>query len=203
MGLDGGSRDYLDLGTWNVMCGRCGRKRKAYELVKDAYTNLLMCPEHADSRQPQDFARGIKESMAAPVIQPPSVLFTEVSPTFPVGCYPSSLDITGISPGSVLTTESGVPLETQSDEELLLEGSASGYTTGLLTVQLPSWVIAQAWQWSWLSGGAGVNINSPQSASTTLTWSPVAGAVSGVLQCMVTSTLEAIGYAQVPISLAT
>ena len=34
--------DWLELGTWNVMCQRCGFKRKAYDIAKDR-SGILVC----------------------------------------------------------------------------------------------------------------------------------------------------------------
>jgi hypothetical protein len=63
-----GRADYLLLGDWNAACSMCGRKRKASELVKN-WQGLFRCPEHNEPRQPQDFARGVKEVITPPWAQ--------------------------------------------------------------------------------------------------------------------------------------
>jgi hypothetical protein len=63
-----GRADRLELGTWNVDCSMCGRKRKANELVRN-WQGLYRCPEHDEPRQPQDFAKGVPEEMGVPYAQ--------------------------------------------------------------------------------------------------------------------------------------
>lgn len=63
-----GRADYLALGDYNVACSMCGRKRKASQVVRN-WQGLYRCPEHNEPRQPQDFARGIKEVISPPWAQ--------------------------------------------------------------------------------------------------------------------------------------
>jgi hypothetical protein len=63
-----GRADYLALGDYNVACSMCGRKRKASEVVRN-WQGLYRCPEHNEPRQPQDFARGVKEVISPPWAQ--------------------------------------------------------------------------------------------------------------------------------------
>jgi hypothetical protein len=69
-----GRADYLKLGSWNAACSMCGRKRKADEMVRN-WQGLYRCPEHDEPRQPQDFARGVKEDMGVPWSQNPAPAF--------------------------------------------------------------------------------------------------------------------------------
>lgn len=69
-----GRADYLELGSWNVACAECGRKRKAEDMRKLPKgvpgAGLYVCyPEHWDSRHPQEFVRGIPDRPAAPYAQ--------------------------------------------------------------------------------------------------------------------------------------
>lgn len=68
------SRDYLQLGDWNVACSMCGRKRKASELVKN-WQGMWRCPEHNDSRHPQDFVRAVPDVQTVPFAQIPTNTF--------------------------------------------------------------------------------------------------------------------------------
>lgn len=63
-----GRADYLALGDFNAACSMCGRKRKASMLVRN-WQGLYRCPEHNEPRQPQDFARGVKEVISPPWAQ--------------------------------------------------------------------------------------------------------------------------------------
>jgi hypothetical protein len=84
-----GRADRLDLGTWNIMCSMCGRKRKANEVVRN-WQGLYRCPEHDEPRQTQDFARGIPENMQAPFVQMPTIRFVtfEFNPCIPCTSLP-------------------------------------------------------------------------------------------------------------------
>lgn len=64
-----GRADHLELGSWNVACSMCGRKRKASELVKN-WQGQWRCPEHNEPRHPQDFVRGVPDNMSVPFSQP-------------------------------------------------------------------------------------------------------------------------------------
>lgn len=64
-----GKADYLSLGDWNAACLMCGRKRKASQMVRN-WQGFYRCPEHNETRQPQDFVRGVKDDMSVPWSQP-------------------------------------------------------------------------------------------------------------------------------------
>lgn len=63
-----GRADYLELGTWNVACAECGRKRKANEVVKN-WQGMWKCPEHNEQRHPQDFVRAVPDIQTPPFVQ--------------------------------------------------------------------------------------------------------------------------------------
>lgn len=70
-----GKADYLDLGNWNAVCNRCGRKFKASTL-KLMWTGEYVCPPHWEARQPQDFVRTPPDDQTPPWTQPmPAPIF--------------------------------------------------------------------------------------------------------------------------------
>lgn len=82
-----GGRDYLDLGSWNAVCGECGRKRKASELVRN-WQGLYKCPEHNEPRNAQEYVRAVPDIQTPPWVQPPTNVFSSV-------CFPN--DMSGIA----------------------------------------------------------------------------------------------------------
>ena len=61
--------DYLNLGDWNATCFECGRKKKASTLLKH-WQGYYVCPEHFETRHPQDFVRAVHEKQTPPWTQP-------------------------------------------------------------------------------------------------------------------------------------
>lgn len=71
-----GRADFLQLGDWNVQCYQCGRKRKG-STMKKHWQGYWVCPEHWESRHPQDFVRNVPDDMTPPWSQPqPAPVFT-------------------------------------------------------------------------------------------------------------------------------
>lgn len=64
-----GRSDYLELGTWNSICDRCGAKYKASEL-KLEWDGLYVCYRCWEPRQPQDYVKGIPDIQAPPWTRP-------------------------------------------------------------------------------------------------------------------------------------
>ena len=62
-------QDYLTLGDWNVMCYECGRKRKASTMVRN-WQGYMLCPEHNEERNVQDFVRNVPDIQTPPWVQP-------------------------------------------------------------------------------------------------------------------------------------
>lgn len=60
--------DYLLLGDYNVACFECGRKFKS-SMMKVHWRGYLVCPQHWESRHPQDFASGAPEKATPPLTQ--------------------------------------------------------------------------------------------------------------------------------------
>lgn len=57
------------MGQWNVICDRCGGQFKSSEVSKE-WTNLVVCKTCYETRQPQDFVKGIRENIAVPFARP-------------------------------------------------------------------------------------------------------------------------------------
>lgn len=61
---------YFLKGGWNVICDRCGFKRKNTE-VQLEWDNLLVCKDGCwEPRQPQDFLRGFPDRQNVPMARP-------------------------------------------------------------------------------------------------------------------------------------
>jgi hypothetical protein len=73
---DAGPKDYLALGDWNARCDRCGKKMKGSELRK-TWQGFMVCPEHWEPRQPQDFVKSVPEHPTPPFVRNPGDIFLE------------------------------------------------------------------------------------------------------------------------------
>jgi len=186
-----GRADYFAPGDYNAACSMCGRKRKASELVRN-WQGLYRCPEHNEPRQPQDYARGVKENMAVPWAQTEQVGFVEFNPTFPLSIVPAAIQLQIGTPD--LALESGGALETEGGSLLVLEGTRQASTT----ILLPAWVVIEDIAWAWLEGGADITIGSPTSLVTLLSTADYP--TSGVLQVTVTSNVGAVATATANVS---
>lgn len=63
--------DGLRLGDWKAQCDRCGFTYYASELRKE-WTNLRVCSECYEPRNPQDFLKGKADRQAPPWSRPES-----------------------------------------------------------------------------------------------------------------------------------
>jgi len=96
-----GSADYYKEGDWNIACSICGRKLKASEAVKN-WQNFYRHPWHDEPRQPQDFARGVKDLIAVPFSQPETDTFIQTCSMNGLSAIPG-LAIPGcMTPGNIL-----------------------------------------------------------------------------------------------------
>lgn len=69
--------NFLKKGSWNVICMRCGGKFKA-EKIRREWTNLLVCNDCYEIRQPQDFVTGYVDKQVVPFSSPePTDVFVE------------------------------------------------------------------------------------------------------------------------------
>lgn len=55
----------------------CGRKRKASDLVQN-WQGMWRCPEHNESRHPQDFVRTPQDNQLPPFVQPQTFYFVGI-----------------------------------------------------------------------------------------------------------------------------
>lgn len=56
---------YYKKGDWKAICDVCGRLYKASRLQL-RWDNLMVCPQDWETRQPQDFVRGIPDYQNTP-----------------------------------------------------------------------------------------------------------------------------------------
>lgn len=119
-----GRADYLDLGTWNVVCYQCGFKRKA-NMMERNWQGYYVCPEHNEPRQPQDFVRGVPDDQIPPWVQP-----------VPTVVYQYNNVFLGIADGVTPSFQLGDGLYTTTVTAFLVNSSPVSYTantTGLIT----------------------------------------------------------------------
>jgi hypothetical protein len=190
-----GSADYFALGDFNAACSMCGRKAKASTMVRN-WQGLYRHPWHDEPRQPQDFASGVKDIMTVPWAQLEVDAFVQVNLSFPASVAPSplvlipgDLDLLTESTNVLLETESGLDLAT----ELAYIASAN--------ILLPDWVIPVAYAWSWLVGGVGIVIASPNASSTFFT--SLTQPAFGIAKCIITSSLGGTATVILPVATAT
>ena len=186
-----GRADYLALGDYNVACSMCGRKRKASEVVRN-WQGLYRCPEHNEPRQPQDFARGIKEVISPPWAQIETDNFVTFTPTFPAFIFPSPIKLL---PGAQPIQDENFFLVL--DENGLPITSESGFSASAVALT-PSWVIPETYLWSWKSGGAGIIIEDPTQLQVFLFL--LNSPSSGIIEVTITDSLGGITTVTAPVS---
>lgn len=62
-------RNWYKQGSANAICDICGKKFKLYELKK-RWDGFWVCQSDWESRHPQDFIRGVKETLTLPITKP-------------------------------------------------------------------------------------------------------------------------------------
>lgn len=60
---------FYDNGTYNAICDECGRQFRAFQLTQ-RWDGLMVCQEDWETRQPQDFVRGVADKMVPPYTRP-------------------------------------------------------------------------------------------------------------------------------------
>lgn len=194
------------------MCAYCGRKRKSNELVMDDEfaRGLWCCPQHRDLRHPQEFARGIKEDMQVPKTQPPMVTFVQINTGFPLKISPSPVILNAVV-DDLITETTGQVITTESGNDIAVDSSFSGLAYAVLPPWIapvfagePDIVYVQSYDWTWASGGVGLDIASPNTLSTNIFSNaafidPSGGGLVGVLQLEVIDSLEQLSIATVQV----
>ena len=69
---------YYDNGTYNAICDECGRQFRAFQLTK-RWDGLMVCSGDWETRQPQDFVRGVADKMV-PLWTRPELADTFINP---------------------------------------------------------------------------------------------------------------------------
>jgi len=72
-----GTADYYKPGDYNMICDVSGRKVKASKM-KRRWDNAMVHPDHWETRQPQDFVRGVKDDQSVPVSRPAATYDTTI-----------------------------------------------------------------------------------------------------------------------------
>lgn len=72
-----GPEDYLKLGSFNVICDRCGFKYKNGETRID-WMGLRVCDKCFETRHPQEFLRGVPDDPSVEQPRPDAVVPTMV-----------------------------------------------------------------------------------------------------------------------------
>ena len=77
-----GKKDYLKLGSENVICDRCGSKYKMEDLTKE-WTNYMVCHSCWEPRNEQDFLKGVPDGKPKAYSRPEAVEVFEDTSTTP------------------------------------------------------------------------------------------------------------------------
>lgn len=64
-----GKADYLNVGCYNMICDKCGKKFKNTS-IRVQWDGLQVCKGCWEIRQPQDFVRGVQDSQQVPIARP-------------------------------------------------------------------------------------------------------------------------------------
>lgn len=76
-----GNKDYLKLGSWAVICDRCGFKYRGEDLIKE-WTGLRVCTTCHEPRNRQDFLTGVPDGKIKAYTRPVATeVFVDVSTT--------------------------------------------------------------------------------------------------------------------------
>lgn len=116
------------LGDWNVMCDRCGMKRRASQCRLN-WQNLLVCSDTCwEPRHPQDFVRAIPDDQSVPIARPdvtPSMGETTVGTTAVKNATTIVLtSVTGVADGDSI----GIVLDDGTVHWTFSDGDPSGTT---------------------------------------------------------------------------
>jgi len=125
-----GRSDFLKRGDWNVICDRCGMKRKSSE-CRLTWDNLYACNQCWTPRHPQDFVRGVSDDQTVPIARPDitaSMGSTTVATTAQKNSTTIELTaVTGVSDGDSI----GIVLDDGSCHWSYSDGDPSGTTVTL------------------------------------------------------------------------
>ncbi len=100
------SKDFYQPGVWNVICDRCGFKRKSDEVVKQEWNGLIVCAPSTgklcyESRHPQDFVHAVQDDQSVPFTRPkPTDVFADTSSTIASTVGVQETTIPSVTPGN-------------------------------------------------------------------------------------------------------
>jgi len=125
-----GRADFVKHGSWNVICDRCGMKRKASD-CRITWDNLFVCQGCWTPRHPQDFVKGIPDNQTVPISRPDTVSTmgaTTVATTALKNATTIVLtSVTGIADGDAI----GIVLDNGDYHWTFSDGDPSGSTVTL------------------------------------------------------------------------
>jgi len=115
-------------GDWNVICEKCGMKRKASTMRLNFYEQLVCYPECWEWQHPQELVEGIEDDQTVPIARP-DIVSTQGSTTVKVAGIKgdTSIDvnsITGISDGDNIS----IILDNGTSFQTLVSGAPAGDT---------------------------------------------------------------------------
>lgn len=109
-----------DSGQWKVVCDVCGRQYKAFQLTK-RWDGLMVCARDWETRQPQDFVRGVADKIVPPYTRP------EQQDTFSFVCTPltsQALSDYGVADCAQADVDYGVRAVCTLEGSLVFPGTA-------------------------------------------------------------------------------
>jgi hypothetical protein len=126
-----GRSDFIHHGSYNVICDRCGMKRKASE-CRITWDNLFVCSDTCwMPRHPQEFVVGVPDDQTVPIARPDkeySMGSTTVGTTASKNATTIVLtSVTGISDGDSI----GIVLDNGDAHWTFSDGDPSGTTVTL------------------------------------------------------------------------
>ena len=125
-----GRSDFYKPGDWNVICDRCGMKRKASE-CRTTWDNLFVCRECWMPRPPQDFVRGVPDDQTVPTARPDVIASqgsTTLSSAAAINATTVELtSVSGISDGDPIS----IVLDNGAAHWTFSDGTPSGSTVTL------------------------------------------------------------------------
>ena len=126
-----GRADHVKHGDWNVICDRCGMKRKASE-CRTTWDNLFVCRTTCwMPRHPQDFVVGVPDDQTVPIARP-NIQATMGTTTVKTSALINATTIELTSITEIADKDSiGIVLDDGSAHWTYSDGTPSSYTVTL------------------------------------------------------------------------
>jgi hypothetical protein len=131
-----GENDYFKPGDWNVICDRCGLKKKRSQ-CRMTWDNLLVCSDTCwESRHPQDFVRGRVDSQRVPISRPDSQLMQKTTTMSSAATLDAmTVELTSVT-GIYAGTSIGITLDNSTIQWVFATAAPSGSD---VTISTPLW----------------------------------------------------------------